>query len=317
MKILVCHRVGGAWGYITDGFINALASAKFTVQRWDGLEASWRAFKPDLYIGCSTQQQPIPQNPECKLAFHVNPYGPINVPGINEQEHVIKWVINHKPDAVFGYGFKSDNTYWSYWTARHGLKWVPMPTAADAIVFKQTPIPQKYDIVYLGGRWPYKSHTIDKYLLPLLRCGKINYKLCGWGDWPSDINAAILEDKNVSSFLSSGKIGPCISELHTQQHGFDIPERVFKVPLCGLLAISDPVPNLTNNFTSAIIAKDPQEYVDLCVHYAKNDGQRQSLAAQQKLEVLSKHTYHVRLAGLLNELGFTKESQEIMEVRLV
>jgi hypothetical protein len=187
MRVLLVHRPGGAFGYITDGWINALRDKGHRVQRWDGNENSWHDFGPDLYIGCSGHKQPIPPRRNCKIAIHVNPYGPVAIEGINESEANIRWTINQRPDAVFGYGQEEDRLLWSYWTQRHGCRWVPMPTAGDRTVFKQSldDSQKLYDVVYLGGRWPYKGLTIDSFLLPVLRHQDISFKLYGWGDWPA------------------------------------------------------------------------------------------------------------------------------------
>ena len=170
MKVLICHRPGGAWGYITDGFVNAFKSQGHETQRWDGNTDSWFLFEPDLYIGCSGHKQPMPDDDSTKTAIHVNPHGPIDLGSINEPSSNINWVVDKNPDVVFGYGQENDKNLWSYWSERYGIPWIPMPTAADKTLFYRDELNNKqYDIVYLGGRWDYKAKTIDKFLLPTLR----------------------------------------------------------------------------------------------------------------------------------------------------
>jgi hypothetical protein len=169
MRVLFCHRVGGAWGYITDGMINALRDAGCVVDRWNGDDRTWDAFAPDLYCGASGHRQQIPTLRTCKVALHVNPYGPTKIePNINEQLCVISAVKQIRPDAVFGYGHETDRHYWSYWD-RDGMPWVPMATAGDATIFKNEGDHSSWDIGYVGGRWTYKAKNIDAYLLPVLR----------------------------------------------------------------------------------------------------------------------------------------------------
>ena len=103
MKIMLCHRPEGAFGYITDGWQNALHDRGYEVRRWDGDASSWREYQPDLYIGCSGHKQPIPSNRnECQVAIHVNPCGPVNIDGINESQDNINWVVDQKPDLYLG-----------------------------------------------------------------------------------------------------------------------------------------------------------------------------------------------------------------------
>lgn len=316
MKILLCHRPGGAFGYITDGWFNALNSCGYEVRRWDGLESSWRQFSPDLYIGCSGHKQPIPSPHGCKVAIHVNPYGPVSIDGINESRENIRWTLAQKPDVVFGYGYDSDRILWSHWENKHGIKWVPMPTAGDAVLYKDVrPAADRlYDLVYLGGRWRYKGQTIDAYLLPALNIKELRYKVHGWGDWPPGICDGILPEDGVVDFLNNGLVGPCISEMHTHQYGIDVPERAFKVALCGALVVHDPVPTLGRVFKSAVIAQNAKNFVDLCRHFTRreNADERQQVVDKQKQEVLEGHTYHHRISKLFEELGFIGDAKRIL-----
>lgn len=323
-KILIVNRPGGAFGYITDSWINALKDRGHVVQRWDGLESSWYEFRPDLYIGCSGHKQPIPARRSTKVAIHVNPYGPTNIQGINESDSNVRWVCNQKPDVVFGYGSEEDRLLWSYWTTNKGIKWIPMPVAGDKIIYKPTDQTNKItDIVYLGGRWAYKGLTIDKFLVPLYeRClnglndnnRPITFKIHGWGEWPKHYNIDILGEDQATPFLGSGKVGPCISEQHTQEYGIDIPERAFKIALCNTLVIHDAVPVMRRMIPSAIISNSPENFQDLCVYYSKDENaqERVALTTAQRNEVLKAHTYHHRMATLFSSLGWDEEAYNMI-----
>lgn len=316
MNVLLCHRPGGAFGYISDGWANALRDRGHKVHRWDGDQNTWHSFAPDVYIGCSGHKQPIPPKGNCKIAIHVNPYGPVSIQGINESEQAIRWTLNQKPDAVFGYGHEEDRLLWSYWTKRHGVPWVPMPTAGDKIIFKQTRAldDRDYDVVYLGGRWAYKGITIDAYLVPLLEHKVVTYKLHGWGDWQRGLCSGGLADDLACEFLNSGRIGPCISEQHTHSHGIDIPERAFKVALCGGLVVHDAAITVKRMIPSALVASNPQQFHDYVKHFSQpeNQAERIELVAKQQQEVLSEHTYHHRLAGLFRTLGLDAEADHML-----
>jgi hypothetical protein len=315
-KILLTNRPGGAWGYITDSFANALRDKGHEVRRYDGQLDSWISFDPDLYIGCSGHKQEIPKSHTAKIAIHVNPFGPIDISGINEKQSTIDWVEAQKPDVVFGYGFASDKIYWDYWTSKLGIRWVPLPTAADKVLFKDLQLPRDLDVVYLGGRWPYKSLTIDSFLLPVLTDKAIKSELYGWGDWPPGASKGILPEDKVTAFLNRGLVGPCLSEVHTQKHGIDLPERVWKLILCGVLAIHDPVPAAKPNLDSAhvIMSSDPTEFKEMVLHYCSpsNKNERQQIADMQKSAVLSKHTYHHRISDLFASIGWAEESLDMI-----
>ena len=316
MRVFVTHRPGGAYGFITDAWINAFRSKGHDVRRWDGLEESWFSFGPDLYCACSGHRQPIPAKRSTKVAIHVNPYGPIDVAGINESQNAIDWTLAQRPDAVFGYGFEDDRLLWCYWTDRHGIPWVPMPTAGDKVLYNQEAdeTAKQYDMVYLGGRWSYKAQSIDPYLFPTIDQPGVTYKLYGWGEWPSRYCSGTLADDKVAAFFQSGRVAPCISEPHTQRYGIDVPERVWKVALSGALAIHDPVPSLRNQCKSIIIAQNPTDYSKLCLYYSRavNAEERVAKVKEQRAEILANHTYHHRLAGLLRAVGFTDAADDML-----
>ncbi len=317
MRILIVHRPGGAFGYITDSWINALRDVGHNVQRWDGLESSWNSFKPELYIGSSGHRQPLPKDRNCKFAMHVNPYGPIDCGGINEPQQSIEYIKSMRPDVVFGYGFDIDKVYWKYWEEKLGIPWAPMPTAADATVFKKiTPLSQRtLDAIYIGGRWAYKAKSIDTYLIPAVRHIYANdrtMEIYGWGDWPKNQCKGIISDDRVTPTFNKAKIAPCISEPHTQQWGYDLPERIWKVAACGCLPIHDPVPTLKRIIPNLPMAQDPAQYADLSLYYITHDEEREKLAEEIREIVIDNHTYHHRLAGLFSVLGMNKESNNML-----
>lgn len=311
MRILMNKWVGGAWGFITTSIINALRDKGHVVERYDGQEDQWHRFDPDIYIGCSGHKQPIPLRRRAQVAIHVNPFGPVDLKNINESTDDIEWVKRQNPDAVFGYGTQNDSIFWSYWTQKLGIPWVPMPTAGDKTIFSDLKQDRPYDLIYLGGRWPYKALTIDKFLIPVLDNTK-NYKVHGWGEWPEKYGVSGIDDKDVNQFLNSGRVGPCMSEAHTQAYGIDIPERAFKLVLSGVLAIHDPVPTIKSIVPSMIVARDSKDYYDLIIHYIENPDEASEVAGRQLADVLKANTYHHRCAALLKTLGHTTQSEDMV-----
>lgn len=320
MRVLVCRTPTNAFNYITQGWINCLQDRGHIAQRWNGDRKIWDQFDPDLYLGSSAFQQPLPSKPrKAKIALHVNSWGPISIDTgdeskeqINEASHRIQWVLRQEPDIVFGYGYERDREIWSYWEQKGNIPWTPMPTAGDKTIYRTDPNQERYyEIIYLGGRWPYKSKTLDDYLLPVLY-SPLSHKVHGWGTWPANRSSGVLAEKEVPRFLRSGRIGPCVSEKHTQEFGIDIPERVFKVALSGTLAIHDPVPQFKTAFPELVMASDPQDYVDKCIYFARDDQQRKALAELQRQFVLNHHTYHHRLHDLLSPLGLDEEAKTML-----
>lgn len=315
MKILIVKRVGGAFGYITDGMVNALRSKGHDVRRNDNDPKTWETFDPDLYIGCSGHKEVIPLNRRAKVAIHVNPYGPISIPGgINENNDNIDWVKKQRPDVVFGYGFDEDALLWSYWHQRLGTRWVPMPTAADATIFSDLGRERPNHIIYLGGRWAYKAKTIDSYLLPVLNSYRGKWKLHGWGEWPIGISSGELPQNEANDFYNTGKLAPCISEIHTHNFNIDIPERVFKACLAGCLAIHDSVPIIARILPGLPVASNENDFMALHAHFLAPASEKELKEKAAKLRdlVAKEHTYHNRMSRLLQALGFTNEATGLL-----
>jgi hypothetical protein len=314
MRVLFCSRVGGAWSFITDGMINALRDIGMTADRWDGKVCSWDAFSPDAYIGCSGHRQDIPNDRKCKVAIHVNPYGPTKIePNINESQDAINWVKSIKPDAVFGYGHETDRHYWSFWD-KIGIPWVPMATAGDATIFNlSNGEHSKYDVGYVGGRWPYKAKNIDAYLFPVLRDKTISHMVRGWGTWPDNLCDGPITDNEVPILLASCKIVPCISEPHTITSGIDLPERAFKAILSGAIVVHDPALGISRYLPHVISAKDPSDYYSKIKELLKlSPDSRKELSRDQRLDVLAANTYHHRMAALMTVMGFGSIAHELL-----
>lgn len=316
MRVLFCHRVGGAWSFITDGMINALRDIGCITDRWDGRRSSWDLFSPDLYIGCTGHRQDIPADHKCKIALHANPYCKQKIePNINESQGAIDWAISMHPDVVFGYGHETDRQYWSLWD-KIGIPWVPMATAGDATIFKMSNgTHDKFDVGYVGGRWPYKAKSIDAYLLPVLRDKAIIRKVYGWGTWPENLCAGPIEDNDVPILLANCKVAPCISEPHTIRYGIDLPERVFKAILSGAVAVHDPAFNISRYLPkSAIWAETPSGYHAKIKDLLRlSDSDLKEIARMQRQDVLLAHTYHHRMATLMAVLGFNDTATLLLE----
>lgn len=301
MKLLLTHKPGGAYGIISESWANSARDMGIEVARWNGDIHSWFSFKPDVYIGCSGHRQEIPPNHGAKIAIHVNP-AEKNC-GFDDSTDAINWVTKHKPNVVFGYALPCDAHWWSQWVNKYGIPFVPMATAGDITLYKPDySIPDSIDAAYVGGYWPYKAKSIDKFLLPVAK--QFNMQVYGWGDWP--IPAGKIEDNQISAVLNKAKIGPCISEPHTHSLGFDLPERVFKVILSGAIPIHDSALNINMIVDGIPTAKTPQDFMYLCQTWIENqEFVRKSISYKLVRGLIENgHTYHHRLANLLNHLGF-------------
>jgi hypothetical protein len=327
MRVLLTHRPGGAYAFISDGWANALRAVGHTVQRWDDQHSSWHAFQPDLYIGCSGHRQSIPapsDRGKTQVAIHVNPHGPHVIPGIMEAPEVITWVRDRQPDAVFGYGHESDRPFWLYWTTQLGFPWVPMPTAGDTMVYKMPKEMGREEnrtvhVGFVGGRWGYKAQNADKWVLPVFQSNEVASEIAGWGGWdkvPLGPHARWLggiSDDDAVALYQRSRVVPCLCEPHTIQWGIDLPERCWKAILCGAVAVHDPAKEIHRFLSRVPAPTTPAEFLDLCIYWSRDQREpdRQQLVRVLREQVFAEHTYFHRMGTLLEALGHTAEAGQL------
>ncbi len=311
LTIKACNPDGGAFKYILTGIGNAFRKAGLNFSHVQGKQVS-----PDfdLYLGCSGWPQAIPPKNTRKglVGIHVNPYGRRHVgsvekgPVIDEPASVVEWTIKQQPDFVFCYcsqAFIDD--YYGFYTSKHGIPVVPMPTAADITIYYPRPVESRFkcDIGWVGGYWPYKAIMLDRYLKPLFGH---NCQIYGWGNtWR---NSRVIDDNDVPALFSTAKICPSVSESHSVPHPVDVPERLFKVPASGGFTIHTPSPAIPDFFGDVVpMAKDVHHWKDLVGYYLSHDNERIALAKKQYEAVTAKHTYFDRCMGIARLLA-TKSS---------
>ncbi|HVV50855.1 MAG TPA: glycosyltransferase [Polyangia bacterium] len=306
MRVLFTHRAAGAYGVISESWINACRGMGIEARRWDGDAESWRAFDPDVYVGCSAHRQPIPppgRGRRARVALHVNPLPAGSATtGVDEPAAGVAWVKGQAPDAVFGYAHEHDRGLWDGWHARVGCPFVPLATAGDLTLYRPRPeLAGTLGAVYVGGYWPYKARSIDRFLLPAV--DRFGLRLYGWGPWPRPAGA--VSDEELPALLARARLGPCVSEPHTHALGIDLPERVFKVILAGAVPLHDPAANVRRVLPSLPVAASPEEYLAAGERLlALAEPARRELSRALIAEVLRGHTYPHRMSALLAALGF-------------
>lgn len=307
MLIRACNPDGGAYKYILSGLGNALRAAGHTfVHSSNQVQSDF-----DIYLGCSGWRQIIPKRRSGLVGIHINPYGPQKVgsvdsgPIIDESQEAIKWVLAQKPDFLYCYCTdKFIDDYYGFWQTKHKIPVIPLPSAADIIIYKPTAPDAQYecDIGWVGGRWPYKAKMLDRYLKPLFK--KYNCQIYGWGNsWGNNLS---IDDRDVSKLFSTAKICPSISESHTCVHPVDVPERVFKVPASGGFTIHTPSPAIPDLFGDDLpTANNQQDWLDKIAYYMNNDKERLESARRQRMITLQKHTYFDRCIAIAQRMGLS------------
>ena len=225
-----------------------------------------------------------------------------------------------KPDFVH-------NHYHDNWIKHTHNKWndigirpISLIHGADVFDFSLRPPVDvlKCDIGFVGGYWPYKAKSLDKYLINLCHpVGDYNIKIFGTSDWPVTQYLGRIASENVGSLFASATISPNISEPHSQDFGYDIIERPFKILMSGGFCISDYVESMVNDVFingEMVFAKTPEEFKQLVDYYIKNPDERLQYMKAGYESVVKNHTYFHRVAKIFTELDMKQEADKCIKV---
>lgn len=196
--------------------------------------------------------------------------------------------------------------------------------AADYFVYNKGRKLKEFetDVAYVGGRWPYKGNNIDKYILPLLnertapkvKDRKVSVHIYGGTGWQGVAQyRGFAKDEDVRDIFASAICCPNVSEPHSNEWGFDVVERPFKVALAGGLCILDNVKSLIENFTTTqepmlLVYHSYKELCEIIGYFKHNDFERPEFINRSYEHVLKNHTYFNRVQELFYKLGYTQEA---------
>ena len=343
MKILISNDGPHAHYYIRMSWAKVFSAMGHQVEIWQKDQKPafdiFDEFEPDLFMGQTYNLDDalfkcIKQRPHMKVVMRASDWGDIQkdidlekYPILVAQEKEKKLLERlkeetGKPDLVH-------NHYHENWIKVTHNKWedigikpISLIHAADIFDFYLRPPAEilKCDIAFVGGYWPYKAINLDKYLINLCHpVGKYKIKLFGGSDWPVAQYLGRIDSKNVGTLFASATISPNISEPHSQDFGYDIIERPFKILMSGGFCISDYVESMANDvFTNneIVFAKTPEEFKQLVDYYIANPKKRIEHIEAGYNSVVNKHTYFHRIAKVFSELNMDSEAEKCMKTMM-
>ena len=339
MKIMISNDGPHAHYYIRLGWAKVFQAIGHDVTIWDiNTKSAYDAFDefdPDLFMGQTYNLNRslfncIKERPELKVVMRASDWGDMQkdidkekYPILTASKEETVWVERlkrevDKPDFVHNHyhdnWMKVTHNRWDV----IGIKVVSLMHGAD--VFDYTGAGEvdilKSDVTFIGGYWPYKAQTLDKYLIRLCHpVGKFNVKIFGGSDWPLVQYAGRISNENVKHAFRSATICPNVSEPHSQDFGYDIIERPFKVLMSGGFCISDYVESMANDvFTNdeIIFAKTPEEFEQLIEYYVNHPEETLPYVEKGYKCILDKHTYFHRVSTIFKELNMPKEAEKCL-----
>lgn len=340
MKILISNDSDFAHKYIREGFGKALSACGHDVVIWDIRKKSafdmFDEFSPDIFVGQTYNVDKavfkcIEERPWMSVAMKGSDWGvaqdemdlnkfPVLVANQREVETILELKRRTgKPDFIdIHYHQSSVELTHSKWI-NNGIKCVGLMSAADISDYHDGKRDERLvcDIGYVGGYWPYKSHTINSYLIPLCHPKeKYNIKIFGNQPWGVPQYCGFIQTKDVKNLFVSAKICPNISEPHSQVYGHDVVERPFKLLSSKAFMITDSVKSMKDNVfgNDVIYAESPEDFKTKIDYYLTHEDERLEMIEKGYNNVMNNHTYFHRAVQFFNELGFKQEADKCLDL---
>lgn len=343
MRILICNDAGQSAHYWERlGLARAFSSAGHDVTMWDLKKKScydaFDEFEPDLFIGqtynvTTALIKCIEQRPLLKVMLKASDYGEYdnrtdqNSPVVRANEEELKKVekvrdylmpnnlllfIHYHPEYIGDTHHK--------WISE-GFQVKSNMNAADLFDYYNGEEKEEYlcDVAFVGGFWPYKAQTLNKYILPLCSNFDLKVKIFGNGHWPVPQYHGFIQTEDVKHLFKSSSVCPNVHEPHSQMFGYDIVERPFKILSSGGFCVSDNVEGLKRLFPEGIVFSDNQkDFLDKVRYYTSVEAkaERSKIADAGKKIVLDKHTYFDRAADIFGWFGLKELGLEISQNKL-
>lgn len=337
MRILISNDSPTAHYYIRMGLARVFTAAGHEVIMWDINQKSafdaFDEFNPDLFIGQTYNVNHsiikcIEERPLLKVIMKAGDWGPLydkldsNKYPLLQATGKEKLLVQElkektgKPNFLYIHYHEDavDDTH-GYWI-KNGFDVYSQKNAADIFEFTNGKFIPEFasDIAFIGGYWGYKSQVLDKYLLPLCHEEKYNIKIFGNQHWPVYQYCGYIEPMLTKNILSSATICPNLSEPHSQDLGFDIVERPFKLLSNKCFVISDYVEKAANIFNDGeiVFAKTPEDFRKKIDHFLTNPEERNEYISRGYKKVINNHTYFDRVHEMLTRLDMDEDASKIL-----
>ncbi|MHB1463786.1 MAG: CgeB family protein [Thermoleophilia bacterium] len=329
MRIIHNDCSGGAGYYIVQGRKNAVEALGWKMLLWDGSqpEKTFEEFEPDLFITDVRFRHRIPSRIRRKQTVVVatvdqwaSPWAyPENArQGYRTKWRDVRWIRKLDPELLFHHTSPAGiERGWRNWSLKESRRVLSLPLAGDTIRHRDEGFDEKFacDVGFVGGWWPNKAPGLRDYLLSY--AGAYNTIIYGPG-WPDGVSRAdSIADGSLNRLYRSATVTPCVHEPHARIYGYEVTERLFKVPLAGGFTISDPVACIHGEGyfkeDEILVAQSPEDMADKVDYFIRHPEERAPFIEKARQRVLAEHTYFHRLAALLAELGFAGELQELKE----
>jgi len=338
MKILIANDGQTAHYHIRLGLARAFGACGHDTIFWDiNKKPANDAFdesEPDILMFQTYNvnriiKQAIKERPHLKVAMKASDWSnfsnsidkekyPILCSSKKEQETIIDLLEETgKPDYLYVHHHPLwiEQTHENWIKA--GFKVYDQLNAADIFEYSTGTVRPEFvsDITFVGGYWPYKAKTFDKYLIPICKLNEHRIKIFGNSVWPVHQYCGSLDNSLVKDALRSAKICPSLHEPHGQDFGYDINERPFKLLSNKCFVVSDYVEGLVQIFNQdeMVFCRNPSDFKDSIYHFIKYPDERLPYIIRGFKKVINEHTYFHRVIDIFNRLNLPEQADKAIE----
>ncbi len=196
-----------------------------------------------------------------------------------------------------------------------GIPVISLKNAADLFDYTNGVWTEDFasDCVFIGGAWPYKYRTLEKYIVPLCNPSlNLKIKLFGNG-WSNPMYCGPAPQEYVKHILKSAAVCLNCHEPHSQDFGYDVVERPFKLASNKCFIVSDYVEGLEKIYGDSVVyGKTPEEYKEKVFHFLKNPQEKMKYISKAYKITIDNHTYFDRATNIFNNLNMKWEAMHIM-----
>lgn len=344
MKILISNDGPTAHYYIRLGIAQALQYAGHEVVIWDLKKKSafsmFDDFEPDLFITQTYNvdraiYKNIVKRPNMFVIMKGSDYSDFSykieskgypiLTAKNKEIELIQSLKEDcgKPNLIFCHYPQEylDITHKKWSEAGFNVKSLENASNIFQYVKGQDKAEFASDCVFVGGYWPYKGLTLDPYLMPICD-SDLKFRIFGNQKWNTHNYCGFLPQEHERHVLKSAKICLNVHEKHSQDFGYDIIERPYKLMSNKCFMISDYVEGLYKKFEhmqydrDLIFAKTPEKFKELIEYWLDETKEKQELKEfivyQNFVDTIAKNTYFDRMSDIFLNLGLVKQSKEMM-----
>lgn len=171
--------------------------------------------------------------------------------------------------------------------------------AIEPSVYGPMDVPRTIDISFVG-----QPHGNRPQIIRSLLYAGFNVAVFGYGWSP---RSRVTHEQMLEVF-SRSKL--CLNLSNSSSHASSqIKGRVFEVPACRSVLLTDPADDLENYYEPGkelVVYRNPNELVSLTRHYLDHDGEREAIAEAGYERTLREHTWRHRFDDIFQAAGVTR-----------